>query len=154
MNKYNKLINIICKEEQFNNKYILNVHFRNVKYLTFRPNAKNIYFCFVSSTKQKKKVSLIDVCLQQYSYTFPVHDLLETTWKWLHLCSHQTEDVFKETAAVHVVVLCLLRGLALLPPTKPQQLLLCRGSVSLCVSVLNMDKWFFSSYWSFRHTFS
>lgn len=43
----------------------------------------------------------------------------------------QTEDVFKEAPAVHVVVLCLLRGLALLPPSKPQQLLLCRSSVSL-----------------------
>lgn len=52
---------------------------------------------------------------------------------WLHLCFCQAEDVFKETAAVHVVVLRLLLYLALLPPPKPQPLLLCRISVSLCV---------------------
>lgn len=50
---------------------------------------------------------------------------------WQSVSAPQTEDVFKETAAVHVVVLCLLRGLALLPPPEPQQLLLYRSSVSL-----------------------
>lgn len=62
-------------------------------------------------------------------HTLPVDVELQTVW--LIVSVHQTEDVFKEAAAVHVVVLCLLRGLALLPPPEPQQLLLCRSSVSL-----------------------
>lgn len=65
--------------------------------------------------------------------------LIDDCQSGLHLCFYQTEDVFKETAAVHVVVLCLLRGLALLPPPKPQQLLLSRSSVSLFTSVYYVD---------------
>lgn len=49
-------------------------------------------------------------------------------WKWF--CG--TEDVCEATAAVHVVVLCLLRGLSLLPPPQPQQLCHWRSSVSQC----------------------
>lgn len=43
-----------------------------------------------------------------------------------------TEDDFKETTAVHFVVLCLLRRFALLLEPQPQQLWLHQRSVSLC----------------------
>lgn len=41
----------------------------------------------------------------------------------------QGNDVIQAPAGVHVFVLCLLRGLALLPPSQPQQHLLCRNPV-------------------------
>lgn len=44
--------------------------------------------------------------------------------------SCQGEDVTQAPAGVSVVVLCLLRGLALLPPSEPQQHLLCSSSVT------------------------
>lgn len=60
---------------------------------------------------------------------FPLcEDWIIYEWKWF--CG--TEDVCEATAAVHVVVLCLLRGLTVLPPSQPQQLCYWRSSVSQC----------------------
>lgn len=62
-----------------------------------------------------------------FSFFFPVWEgQIIYEWKWFR----GTEDVGKAAAAVHVVVLCLLRGLALLPPPQPQQLCHRRSSVS------------------------
>lgn len=58
---------------------------------------------------------------------FPLwEDWIICEWKWFG----GTEDVCEAAAAVHVVVLCLLRGLTLLPPPQPQQLCHWRSSVS------------------------